>query len=64
MSNRRVKQTARVLRKRQTLEEKVVWGFLRNRKLSNLKFLRQHPVEFVYNNKKHFFVSDFYCAEL
>jgi very-short-patch-repair endonuclease len=64
MSDRKIKQSARDLRKRQTPEEKKLWEILRNRKLYNLKFLRQHPISFTYNNKNHFYVSDFYCAEL
>ena len=64
MSSRTVRETARRLRKNQTCEEKILWDMLRNRQLLNLKFLRQHPVEFQFNNKDHFYVLDFYCAAL
>jgi leucyl-tRNA synthetase len=57
-----VKKRARELRKNLTPSETILWGELRNRKLSGYKFLRQHPI--VYNPDglavKHF-VADFYC---
>ncbi len=64
MTNKTAKQTASNLRKNQTPQEVKLWEILRNRKVGNLKFLRQHPFEFTYNNKDYFFVFDFYCAEL
>lgn len=55
----------RGLRKNQTPQEDKLWQLLRNRKFKNLKFRRQHPfIYFSLNNKKNFFVADFYCAEL
>jgi leucyl-tRNA synthetase len=55
---------ARELRKNQTEEEKVIWEQLRNRRLLGFKFLRQHPVIFSQiNNRKSFYIADFYCAE-
>ena len=53
MKNRITK--ARLLRQAQTEAEKKLWGLLRNRKFSNLKFRRQHPI-------KHYIV-DFCCLE-
>lgn len=56
--------TSRRLRRRLTPSEKILWTAIRNRKLNNLKFLRQHP--FVYGDDgftKSFFVADFYCDE-
>lgn len=47
---------ARELRKNQTKPEELLWQLLRNRKLNNLKFRRQHPIP-------HGYVLDFYCAE-
>lgn len=44
------------MRKDPTHEEYVMWEELRNRKLLNLKFRRQHPL-----NK---YIADFYCHEL
>lgn len=46
---------ARELRKNQTSAEEVLWQLLRNRKLDNLKFRRQHQIG-------HYIV-DFYCHE-
>jgi uroporphyrinogen-III synthase len=49
------KNIARNLRKRQTYCEKVLWSELRNKKLLNLKFRRQYPI-----NK---YIVDFFCYE-
>ena len=49
------KARAAELRKSMTYAEKVLWQQLRNRKLNNLKFRRQHPVSI--------FILDFYCHE-
>ncbi len=54
----------RRLRRNQTESEKIFWNEVRNRKINNLKFLRQHP--FVYGGHKngvYYFIADFYCAE-
>jgi very-short-patch-repair endonuclease len=48
---------ARELRKNQTEAEEFLWQILRNRKLNNLKFRRQHPL-------KAGIILDFYCAEI
>ena len=47
---------ANALKKEMTETEKIVWEKLRNRRLNELKFRRQHPV-----GK---FILDFYCHEL
>jgi very-short-patch-repair endonuclease len=44
------------LRKKETQAEKKLWEALRNRKLQNMKFRRQHPLSG--------FIADFYCHEL
>ncbi len=49
------KSRASELRKNTTEAEKVLWHQLRNRKVENLKFRRQHPVDI--------FILDFYCHE-
>jgi len=49
-------RNARRLRKNQTDAERVMWEALRNRKLNNWKFRRQHPIS-------KGFILDFYCAE-
>jgi very-short-patch-repair endonuclease len=54
---------ARMLRQRQTKYEKMLWTELRNRKLADLKFLRQHPIIFRVDEKlKKYFIADFYCS--
>ncbi|NQU16556.1 MAG: DUF559 domain-containing protein [Candidatus Saganbacteria bacterium] len=57
------KQVARYLRRNQTEAEKILWRALRNRKLAGKKFLRQHPIQFKYDNRRRFFVADFFCHE-
>ena len=52
--SKRLIQMARELRKRATPPEQLLWELLRNRRLSGLKFRRQHPLGG--------FVADFYCA--
>lgn len=62
--NKFIVDRCRELRQRQTPEEKVLWSFLRGRKLKGFKFLRQHP--FIYDSDRtgpSFFIADFYCAE-
>ncbi len=57
------KVICRDLRKRSTEAEQVLWEVLRNRKLINKKFLRQHPLFYDLTGKESFFISDFYCHE-
>ena len=48
---------ARELRKETTEAEKVFWEkILKDKKLANLKFTRQKPLDY--------FIADFYCAKL
>lgn len=49
-------QNAAHLRRTSTETEKILWERLRNRKLENLKFRRQHCI--------YQFIADFYCNEL
>jgi very-short-patch-repair endonuclease len=49
-------KNARSLRKNQTAAERLIWNAIRNRKLNNWKFRRQHPIA-------DGFILDFYCAE-
>lgn len=49
-------ENAKALRKRSTPAEKLFWRFVRNRKMFDLKFRRQHPLKY--------FVADFYCHEI
>ena len=48
-------QYGRELRQPLTKTEKILWEYLRNRKLDGLKFRRQHPIDK--------FIADFYCHE-
>jgi very-short-patch-repair endonuclease len=56
---------AREQRKKATQEEKIMWDLLRDRKYSNLKFYRQYPIVVSsYDNRKEFYIADFYCHTL
>src|ERR1035441_6650538 len=46
---------ARALRKRETWAEKLVWGWLRDRRFNGYKFRRQHPIG-IYH-------LDFFCEK-
>jgi very-short-patch-repair endonuclease len=48
---------ARELRQRQTPAEEFLWQYLRNRRLNNLKFRRQTPIE------NTAYITDFLCYE-
>lgn len=48
-------QTARLLRKQSTAEERRLWQHLRNQKMGGMKFRRQHPFGP--------YLLDFLCAE-
>lgn len=52
---RRQTQLARQLRREQTPYEAKLWRLLRDRRLENFKFRRQHPIER--------YVADFACVE-
>ena len=51
-----VSERARDLRRHQTDAEKLLWRLLRNRRLADHKFRRQHPIAQ--------FIADFACVEL
>jgi very-short-patch-repair endonuclease len=57
MASRTMVQIARDLRQRETSAEEVLWECLRDRRLANLKFRRQHPVA------QTAYVVDFFCYE-
>ncbi|MGN8055800.1 endonuclease domain-containing protein [Pedobacter sp. 22163] len=54
-ANLKLFEFSKALRKNQTEAEEIMWQCLRNRKILNFKFRRQHPV--------HKFIADFYCHE-
>ena len=59
-----IRKHARELRKYTTDSEKILWNHFRNRKLSEYKFLRQHPIVYKADFKGlNYFVADFYCHE-
>jgi very-short-patch-repair endonuclease len=58
------RKLARDLRKNPIQAEIQLWKVLKNRQLLNSKFLRQHPIFYQYNDKKNFFIADFYCHEI
>ncbi|MDB5198020.1 MAG: hypothetical protein JWP88_2391 [Flaviaesturariibacter sp.] len=49
-------ENARALRKVSTEAERILWNILRGKRLLNLKFRRQHPLQQ--------YIADFYCHEL
>nr|WP_316827778.1 DUF559 domain-containing protein [Pedobacter miscanthi] len=55
-ANSKLLEFSKALRRNQTEAEEMMWQCLRNRKILNFKFTRQHPVN------KH--IGDFYCHEL
>jgi leucyl-tRNA synthetase len=60
-----ITEIARELRRNPTPSEKLLWKYLRKRQIRGYKFLRQKPfVHEQLQNKRYFFIADFYCAEL
>lgn len=52
---KRTTRRARQLRQEATVPERILWGLLRGKQISGLRFRRQYPVAG--------FIVDFYCAE-
>lgn len=48
-----IKEKAKILRKRMTESEKLLWSRLRKRQISSQYFRRQHPI--------NIYIVDFYC---
>ena len=48
-------ENTRLLRKKSTQAEIILWNELRNRRFRNMKFRRQHPLDR--------YIVDFYCHE-
>ena len=60
-----IRNIVRRLRRNQTGEEKILWEYLRKRRLNGYRFLRQYPL--FYDRSlcdQRFFVVDFYCPKL
>lgn len=63
-SKKQIIDLSRELRKNQTPFEKLLWEYLRKRRVLGLKFLRQKPIKYGnYGKKGTYFIADFYCAE-
>lgn len=63
-SKKQIVELCRDHRKKMTHAESLLWDLLRNRRLDNLKFLRQHKVIYDFSDHRyHFFILDFYCDE-
>jgi very-short-patch-repair endonuclease len=59
-----ITELCRELRQQETPAEKTLWKHLRNRSLSNKKFLRQCPISVQSTIKGHiYYIPDFYCHE-
>jgi very-short-patch-repair endonuclease len=59
-----IRKQARELRNDMTDSEILLWQYLKNRKLSGYKFLRQHPIVYKADYKGlNYFIADFYCNE-
>ncbi|MBL4560018.1 MAG: hypothetical protein COC06_07950 [Bacteroidales bacterium] len=57
-----IKDIKKKLRRNLTLSEKLLWKYIRNRKLLGRKFLRQHVIIYdTYEDENFFFIPDFYC---
>ena len=54
---------ARDMRQNPTKAEKVFWDAVRNKKVMNARFIRQHPLYFDFLGKTTFYIADFYCKE-
>ena len=49
-------EAARILRKKMTTQEELLWERLNKKQICNMRFRRQHPIDF--------FIADFYCHEV
>ncbi len=52
-ANQNIQENAKVLRKRETKAEQMLWERINNKQLRGFKFRRQHPISC--------FIADFYC---
>jgi len=57
------RELCRELRRKQTRAESIFWKKVRGRKFQGLKFYRQFPIFYEYNNHESFFIADFFCLE-
>jgi leucyl-tRNA synthetase len=57
-----ITKRARRLRNNSTPAEKDLWQELRKQQLGRV-FRRQYPIRFYFNNRKHYFIADFFCKK-
>ena len=57
------KIVSRDLRRKATNAEKIFWETVRDKRLLNKKFYRQHPLFYDFYGVESFFIADFYCYE-
>ena len=58
-----ITQIVRELRKKETHAEKRFWKLVRNRQIDGMKFRRQYPIKFEWDDQVRYFIADFYCHE-
>jgi very-short-patch-repair endonuclease len=57
------KTISRDIRKKSTNAEKIFWESVRDKKLLDRKFYRQHPIFYDLTGIESFFIADFFCYE-
>jgi len=57
------RELCRKLRGTQTKSEILFWRKIRNRKFHGLKFYRQIPIFYEFDDRESFFIADFFCFE-
>jgi very-short-patch-repair endonuclease len=63
-NKKEIVERVRDLRNNATESEKLLWQFIKNRRLGGYRFMRQRPI--IYNEimgQKEYYIADFYCAE-
>ncbi len=58
-----INDQVKLLRKKTTRAEKILWQEIRNRKFMNYKFYRQYSIIFDLLGYETFYILDFYCYE-
>ena len=59
----KARELCRKLRKNQTPAESLFWERVRSRRFKGLKFYRQYPIFYEFNNRESFFIADFICIQ-
>ena len=58
-----IRTITKKLRRDATVAENLFWQAVRNRQFLGLKFIRQYPISYKFENNSKIFVADFYCHE-